>query len=330
MTSTPSDSPAAEKYLQLPDGRTLAYAENGDPTSTDLVIFFHGAFGVGSAPRRQPILDEKKVHFVAPTLPGWGTSTPRNKSIPYHISLASDITHLIEHLHPREQYPKLRIYVFGGSFGTVPAQMLYGASFDNFPYGREIVGCMILGPFSPFKWHKGYTKTMTTPNYIAIGPPSQYVPFRLLPRMAGSFMGGKLQTLEKAETFIREQLFDKMEGEEAAAFKKWKEENNVAEGQLEREFATNMTRSVQNSWEGYLEMADVIHSDWGFQPKNLDDEHNARPILIVSSEGDTMAPDAMAKWLAANYKNNRSRSVSGGHIAALFHMNELWKDMLEI
>jgi len=319
---------AEEKYLDLPGGRRLAYAENGNPSSSTLVIFFHGAFGVGTADTLQKYLREKDVHFVAPTLAGWGKSSPRSKNIPFHVGLASDTSALIDHLHPQKE--GLKIYIAGGSFGTVPAQMLYGASFDVFPSGRNVVGCMVLAPFSPFKLHKDYSKSMTISNYIGVGPPSRYIPFKLLQRLGSVVFHRKIKTPTKAEGFVRQTLFDKMGEEEKAEFAKWREQTGKAEGQVEREFGQNMMRSVQESWVGFMEMADAIHGDWGFAPNALDEEHNARPILLVTSEGDTMAPDAMAKWLSENYKNAHYRSVHGGHLAAMFHMNELWKELFEL
>jgi pimeloyl-ACP methyl ester carboxylesterase len=324
-----TDAPIAEeKYLDLPGGRRLAYAENGNPSSLTLVIFFHGAFGVGTANFLQKYLLEKDIHFVAPTLAGWGKSSPRSKDIPFHVALASDITALIDHLHPEKS--GLKIYISGGSFGTVPAQMLYGASFEVFPPGRNVAGCMVLAPFSPFKLHKDYTKSMTIPNYFAVGPPSQYIPFNLLQRLGSAALKSKVNTPEKAEAFVRQTLFDKMGEEEKAEFAKWREETGRSEGEVEREFGQNMMRSVQESWQGFMEMADAIHADWGFAPNKLDEEHNARPILLVTSEGDNMAPDAMAKWLAENYKNCHYRSVHGGHLSAMFHLNELWKELFEL
>ena len=323
-TNTPI---AEEKYLPLPGGRVLAYAENGNPSSSTLVIFFHGACGVGTADTLEKYLLEKDVYFVAPTLAGWGKSSPRSKNIPFHVGLASDTSALIDHLHPKKE--GLKIYIAGVSFGTVPAQMLYGASFDVFPSGRSVAGCMVLAPFSPFKLHKDYSKSMSILRYITSGPPSRYIPFNLL-RLVSVFFKNKIKTPEKAEVFMRQTLFDKMGEEEKAEFAKWREETGKAEGQLEREFAQMATRSVQESWAGFLEMEDAMHGDWGFAPNALDEEHNARPILLVSSEGDTLAPDALAKWLAENYKNAHYRSFHGGHLATMFHLNELWKDLFEL
>jgi pimeloyl-ACP methyl ester carboxylesterase len=230
-------------------------------------------FGVGAVDTLQKYLVEKDVHFVAPTLAGWGKSSPRSKGIPFYVGLASDTTALIDHLHPVKE--RLKIYIAGGSFGTVPAQMLYGASFEVFPSGRNVVGCMVTAPLSPFKLHKDYTKSMTILNYIGIGPPSQYIPFNLLQRLGSVVFKNKINTPEKAEAFVRQTVFDKMGEEEKAEFAKWREETGKVEGQVEREFGQIVMRSVQETWEGFIETADVIHGDWGFAPNTLDEEHNS-------------------------------------------------------
>ncbi|KAF9469031.1 Alpha/Beta hydrolase protein [Collybia nuda] len=315
-----------EYTLELPGGRTLSYARNGSPSSSTLVIFFHGVFGVGDAANPSAVLTAKKVHFVAPTLPGWGNSSPVPGTVPYHIGLAADMAALIKHLYPDDS--NLKLYVGGGSYGTIPAQMLYGASFDIFPPGRYLAGCLVLAPFSPLRYHKGYSKTMTTSNYISIGPPSQIIPFRLLQRLIVVGIGGKLKTEEKAEKFIRETLFDNMEEEELAAFKKWRETQGRAEGEVERNMAKNVVKSVSKTWEGFMQVADVAHSDWGFRPDTLDDDHVKRPIFVVASAGDTLAPDDMARWLVATYKNAVLKSITGGHLASLFHLEEIWSEFL--
>ena len=319
-------TPASEKYFQLSDGRTLAYAESGNSSSSTLVIYMHGMFTIGRASDSK-VLNEKDVHYISPTLPGWGTSSSRNKDKSYALGIVSDITALIDHLHPHDL--NLKIYIAGGSFGTVPAQMLYGAPFDVFPYGRYVAGCMLLGPMSPARYHADYAKSLTMANYISVGPPSRYIPFKLVSRLVAFIMHRQFKTVEGAERSIRSLLFDKMKEDESAAFKKWKEDNGKKDGELERQLAEDARTSVQYSWEGCLDAPDVIHEDWGFSPAQLDDEHNKRPIFIVATDGDTMTPDANAKWLAATYKNSRYQSLPGGHIAALFHANDLWRQFLE-
>lgn len=107
------------KFLALSGGRTMAYANAGDTSSSTAVLFFHGFFSAGDASRPSPVIIEKGVHFVAPTLPGWGQSSPPNNTLTYAASLAADITALLNHLYPRST--DLKLYIGGGSYGTVSA-----------------------------------------------------------------------------------------------------------------------------------------------------------------------------------------------------------------
>ncbi|KAL0949650.1 hypothetical protein HGRIS_009694 [Hohenbuehelia grisea] len=322
-----SQSLNSEKLLPLDGGRTLAYAENGNGSSSLLVIFLHGMFGVGTATEVNPVLAAKDVHFIAPTLPAWGNSSPIPSPIPYHVGLAADIAALIRHLHPEDE--NLRIYIAGGSYGTVPAQMLYGAPYDIFPYGPKIAGLLLGAPLTPFRYHKEHASFMTMTNYIAIGAPSQAIPFRLLARLAKLVLGPKLKTPEKAEQFIRETLFDRMDEAEREEFRKWRGIKGKTEGQFEKEMGLNSFRSVAKTWDGFLEVADVLNSDWGFEPAKLDDDHvNSKPVLVVVSKGDTMAPPGMGRWLANNYRNSTLKVLDGGHLALLYHFDETWAELL--
>ncbi|KAJ7216527.1 Alpha/Beta hydrolase protein [Mycena pura] len=317
-----------EKYLTLADGRTLAYEDAGDASSSLLVISFHGLFSVGSVPAiLSPVFVEKKVHYIAPTLPGWGYSSPRPSSTSYSAALASDMMELINHLHPNVH--DLRIYVSGGSYGSVPAQMLYGAPFDVFPLGRHIVGCLLAAPFSPFKWHKEYARSMTWMNYLSVGPPSRVVPFQLGQRMAIVAFSMKLNSVDKAEALLRQLLFDKVPPEERDAFKKWRETRGIEEGVHERQMATNMVKSISKSWAGFIEVSDVIHSDWGFCPALLDDAHtNGRRMLIAASAQDDLGPD-YGNWLKENYKNSTLKWVPGKHLSTLYEMDNLWAELIK-
>ena len=124
-----------------------------------------------------------------------------------------------------------------------------------------------------------------------------------------------------------------MGAKEKEAYKAWREKNGYQEGELERVFAQNSRRSVEKSWEGFLSTAEVLHSDWvlgGKEIGELDHEHTeGRKVLIVASDGDTGTPHQWGEYLAAKYSNARLKRVDGGHIASLFHMDEIWIDFLE-
>ncbi|KAG5637465.1 hypothetical protein H0H81_004482 [Sphagnurus paluster] len=311
-----------EHILALAGGRRIAYAHSGNAASPRVLIFFHGTFGVGDASHPSPILAAKNIFALSPTLPGWGNSSPVPAGKPYHVCLAEDITALLTHLYPDSS--RLQIYIGGGSFGTVPAQMLYGAPFDLFPLGRQVVGCLLIAPLSPFRYHKEYTKSMPLSTYFAIGPPAHVVPCHLVQRAAALALRCKTRTQAAAEKFIREHLFDKMGDGERAALRRWRQGKGRTEEDVVGHLARNMVQSVAKTWDGFVGMADVIHSDWGFRPDALDEEHTVdRPVLVVASTDDAMTPDGMARWLAGSYANARLRLISGGHLAAMFHLDSI-------
>jgi pimeloyl-ACP methyl ester carboxylesterase len=329
MSATDSYNTAAgreEHILKLPDGRVLAYAHNGPPKSRTVVIFFGGLFSIGTAPNVPEPLQKLGAHWISPTNPGMGTSDARRPGEAYHRALVRDIVALLDHLYSTGDFDKL--YISGGSYGTVQAQMLYGAPYDQFPAGRKIAGCLLLAGFSPFKHHAGYTKTLTWQNWISVGPPSQLIPFNTLQRVMSSIIAAKMKTSDSAKTLMQDLLFSKMDKEERETFAKWARKRDTTEEQFIAEMADNGRKSVAKTWQGFLEASDVLHSDWGFAPAELDEEHASKPVMVVGSEKDDMGGSTNA-WMAENYKNATLKIVPGGHISAVFFMDELWQEFLD-
>ncbi|KAG6854951.1 hypothetical protein C0991_009774 [Blastosporella zonata] len=325
---------AAEKLLDLPGGRTLAYEDGGDTTSSIVVVFLTGLLSVGTVTRIAPALQAKGVHYVAPTLPGYGNTSPPSRNVLYATTIARDMSALLNHLHPDAE---LELYISGGSFGTVPTQMLYGAPFDLFPQGRYIKAMLLLGAFPPFSRDKDketgfiYTSCMTWRDYIGVGPPSRFIPFRMLQHLMKIVIKSKLTSQESAEIFLREFMFDKMGEEEREKFKAWRDRTGYEEGQLVREMATNNRRSVEKTWEGFLSTPAVLNSDWGWGVElgGLDEEHTlGRRVLIVAGSEDDATPPQWGEYLASKYPNSRFKLFSGGHIVGLFHMDEVWAEFL--
>ncbi|CAL1701459.1 unnamed protein product [Somion occarium] len=312
-----------EEYLELPGGRTLAYAHGGNPSSKQVVIFLHGVFGVGRVTRLPPVFVEKGVHFIAPTLPGWGNSSLPRKSTTFHDYLYQATTALITHLHPDTN--GLKLYIGGGSYGTIAAQMLYGASYHVFPLGRHIAGLLLLAAFSPPRVHRTYAKCLSWSNYIAIGPPSRYLPTLQLGKL---MMKNKVNTPERAVAFIHDFGFKKMTPKEREAYERFMQTKGLEEGQMEKEIGENAYRSVANTWEGFLTVADVFQSDWGgYDPTRLDEEHARKPVLVVMTKED-LDNTRMGEWLVKNMPNAHGRYEEGGHMAALFVLDDIWVDFL--
>ncbi|EKM59404.1 uncharacterized protein PHACADRAFT_249870 [Phanerochaete carnosa HHB-10118-sp] len=315
-----------EHALLLPEGRTIAYSTAGDASSTDVVIFFHGVFGVGAAPALLPLaLVERKVHYVAPTLPGWGNTSPTASDVPFHEQLYKDTSALIQHLHPHAE--DLRLYISGGSFGSVAAQILYGATYEKFPLGRRIQGMLLLAPFTPCRVHKEYASCLSWQSWFAIGPPSRIVPGNLIMRIASSFMKRKLDTPEHAEEFMRAFVFKNMTDPERELYEKWKVEKGIKDGEEVKQLADGVYRSVQRSWEGFKAVPDIFHSDWGgYSPAALGDE-NSKPVVLFLTKEDKETKK-MGEWLASNLKNSKVRYGEGGHIGSLFVMDDIWADFM--
>lgn len=84
-------NPSSNKTLTLKDGRTLGYAEYGEPTGMP-VIAFHGTPGsrlVAKVMEKAAL--EVKARIIAPDRPGYGISNPNKKG-----SLSSHVADIIE------------------------------------------------------------------------------------------------------------------------------------------------------------------------------------------------------------------------------------------
>jgi pimeloyl-ACP methyl ester carboxylesterase len=328
-----------EQLLALPDDRTLAYEHMGPSTSPVVLIFFSGTLSVGTASpeRYYPALSSRSVHYITPTLPGYGNTSAPAKGVPYNVTIANDISALLKYFYP-DEITQLELHISGGSFGTVAAQMLYGAPLNIFPQGRYIKKMCLMGALPPLAHTApdgdfSYARYMTWKNYIIAGPPAKWVPFRLLQRLLKTVIKSKVKTQEGAERFIREFIFDKMRPEEKELFRKWKEENGYAEGQLERELAEMNRRSVAKTWKGLISTPSVLHSEWwcGKRLEDLDEEHTkTRKVLIVAGDKDDATPPQWAEYLVTKYANARLKMLSGGHIVTLFHMPEIWTEFFEM
>lgn len=313
-----------EHILLLPGSRQLAYTHNGPPTSRTIIIFFSGIMSVGTAANVPEPCRELQAHWISPTLSGMGNTSTRDHSVSYHVSLANDISALLSHFYPTADFDAL--YVAGGSYGTVQAQMLYGAPYDIFPLGRKIAGCLLLNGFSPLKYHVGYAKQLNWQNWFSIGPPTRILPFHLLQHLFKIAVGSKLKSLDGATQFLRKAVFNNMDDEEKQTFHEWLHKNKFTEQTVINRMARGTVKCCYN-WDGFMEVSDIIHSDWGFDPRTLDAEHSSKPVLVVGSKNDYIG-GCTNDWLVANYNSAKLKLLPGGHISSLFFMDELWREMI--
>ncbi|KAK0190856.1 Alpha/Beta hydrolase protein [Armillaria mellea] len=303
-----------DKRLALPSGRTLAYADNGNTSSSTLILFLHGAFSVGDASRLSPILVEKNVHFIAPSLPGWGKSSPVPDPSNYPMTFASDMSALLVHL--RADAVHLKIIICGYSFGTVAAQMLYGAPASAFSFRSQISSLVLLAPHSPPHCHMAYAKDMPWQSYLLTGPLCRYIPFNIPARLARCALATKLKSVSEAEAFIRRSFFDCMTDRERELYLHWREDRGLNEGQFEREMAANMMRSDGADYP-HLHLSKGAED--GFAP----------PVYLVAAKRDQTVSVNVAEWLAGQYPNATLRVVDGSHLSLTLNLDDIWREILD-
>ncbi|KAG0709496.1 hypothetical protein DFH29DRAFT_884399, partial [Suillus ampliporus] len=205
--------------------------------------------------------------------------------------------------------------------------ILYGAPYDKFPFGRCISDVLLYGIFSPFRYHKDYAKSMTWKYYIVAGPIPYYMPFNLVARVIKFLLARQRRTVEFVEASLWEHL-RRTDQAEREVFERWCESYGKTPEDKMRNMAENMVNSTSKSWEGFMLMTPLLHSDWGFRPDALDEEHSRPRVLLTASKNDILSPMANAHYLAANYKNARIKDIGGRHFSILYQMDEVWAEFL--
>ncbi|KAJ8468176.1 hypothetical protein ONZ51_g9798 [Trametes cubensis] len=313
IISTTSTAPTSsmEEVLKLPDGRTLAYSHSGPSDSKLVLIWFHGLFSVGDAANPPKPIRERNALFIAPTLPGWGNTSPTLPGKTFAETVVSDTLALLEHLRPQPSNDSLRIYVAGGSFGTVPTQIVFGAPYDRFPYGRHIVGMLLMAPFSPFREDVNYRKGLCWRDWISVGPLTRIVPGRMVQRLMKSALAGKVRDVASAEAFLQKEFFADMDEEEKARYAAWRERTGERGGGVPAKDGGGDGEERERVVGGI---------------KEFDEEHARKPVVLALGRGDTSLR-GMAKFLQESYKNVRVEEYEGGHLASAWSMDEVLEEM---
>lgn len=329
----PSNAPddiyaGQDETLALPDGRTLAYSHSGPPDSDLVVVWCHGLFSVGDAKKPSKVFRDRRVRFIAADLPGWGGTSPMPPGATFPETFLSDLRALFAHLYPAYDpaTSTLRIYLSGGSFGTCPAQIAFGAPYDAFPYGRAVVAVLLGAPLTPFREDVHYSRSLTWRDWLGVGPPTRVLPFNMLAHLTKAAIRPKVKDVPAAEKFLRSMFFDGMEEGEKTQFAEWRARNGVAEGEFEHRMAEGMVMSVSRSWAGFLGTADALHADWGFRISDLDEDHAKKKVVVVVGKGDTSMFN-MGRYLVENYENAQVVETEGGHLSGAWSMDRIWEDL---
>ena len=91
--------------------------------------------------------------------------------------------------------------------------------------------------------------------------------------------------------------------------------------------AQGVHRSVRRGWDGYMVVAETMHSNWGgYSPAELDDEHT-KPVLLFLTNED-WETKKMGEWLATQLRNTRVKYGEGRNLGGLFVLDDIWADFM--
>ncbi|KAH9941069.1 hypothetical protein B0H21DRAFT_555697 [Amylocystis lapponica] len=312
--------------LPVCHGRTLAYTQSGNLSSPIVVVQFHSIFSVGGTKQLNPsmrhIHEERGVHLLAPTLPGWGDTSPPLRGTSFAACIIADVTALLEHLH--KDVADLKLYLVGSKHGSIPAQILYGAPFDVFPFGRNIAAVLVTHPISPHESHKQYTDSFNWITFMMFGAPSHILPSNLVLRYYMRSLRRKLSTVDGALPLVLH-MFGRMSAKEREILLGRMKKQGLTEDQVARQRAEAAVLSVKTSWAGYLAIPSVIRGDWGFKPAALDKEHAGRPIMVICPKGSIMG-----QRLIESYENVQAIYCKGKDFAVVRGTSDIWNQFLSI
>ena len=176
---------------------------------------------------------------------------------------------------------------------------------------------IILAPFSPFRIHKDYAKCLSWHDWIGVGPLTKYLP---IPSLVSLAMGSKFKTFDSVEEILRQVILDRMDEAEKERFTAHCQKFGTTPDEFFKTWARESMKSVENGWNGYNQSAVALHSDWGFTFP-LDADHTRGKVLVKVAKGDELG-SGMGEYLAQNYANSEFIVEEGGHISAMYTLNE--------
>eukprot|EP00834_Sanchytrium_tribonematis_P006524 NODE_489_length_6860_cov_1.209289.p3 type:complete len:303 gc:universal NODE_489_length_6860_cov_1.209289:220-1128(+) len=298
------------KNLTLSDCRLLQYTESGVLTSKKVIVLFHGLFSVGDAHAQHEFYKKLNVHCIAQNLPGWVQSSPWPKNKPVK-EFAHDVDQMLKHV--LKDVTNHDIYVMGGSYGSVFAQIAAG----NLEYVKHM---MIVGGFSSFYRNKDYAKGMSWLNWISVGPPGYY--FTFIGKMIAAGIKSKIKTEEGARSIMEKAMH--LSDEDKSLSKEWTiRTGKTLEGLIDK-MSKDMMLSMKYTNVGYHQVPIFINEDWGFDPEEISSKH----IKIICARNDKQAHMSMHEWNAKHYETDLE-IIEGGHLAAVFTIDQMIADFLK-
>lgn len=281
----PTPAGADVKQILLPDGRTLAWQEQGDPTGRP-VLSLHGAPGSRLASHPQPDkVAAAGIRLVTYDRPGYGHSDPHpGRQV---ADAADDVRHLLDHLG------LVRVGVTGRSGGGPHALALASLLADRCTLVHCVVGPAPLTLMGEDAWYDGmdpenvrrFRETQQGRDRAAEVLEPDLLAMIVRAGQDPTTMGGAMQLPAEDLALLRE---------------------------IGAYLAVGVIEAGRQGPYGYVDDSVAFTSNWGFDPRDA-----AAPVVISYGLHDVNVPAAHGRWLAEHVPNVEVRvNEQSGHLVA--------------
>ena len=289
MATTQQDA-RRNQTIRLKDGRTLGYAEYGDPNGTP-VVFFHGT--PGSRLAAAPAWNDTSlgIRLIAPDRPGLGLST----YLPGRtlLSWPSDVTELADAL-------SLDRFTVCGVSGGGPHSLACAHSLPE-----RVVKAGVISGAAP----------MDTPDAIAAMHKGNRTIFTLAQKSYGPLL---LRAVFGVMGFVAKRWPEKVAGQNSKMMPPADREI-LADAELTAMLRKEIPESYRQGSRGVVDEALVFARPWGFRLEDI-----RVPVLLWHGTEDLNAPLSMAKEMEARIPNCTATYYEGeGHLYFLRRWPEI-------
>ena len=268
--------------VQVPDGRTVAVRETGDPAGPAIVAH-HGSPGAGLFFRTEAESAQRRgLRLIAYDRPGFGGSSPHEGRVA--ADAAADVAAILYALGVE------RFATYGTSGGGPHALACAALLSDRCAAAATIAG-VGAADAPDLDWMDG----MGEGNQLEFGAAREGRE-RLVPVLEEDAAGMTASEPEQLADAIRPHL----SAVDAAA--------------LTGEFAEHLLETIKVGLapgvEGWVEDDLAFVSAWGFDPGSI-----RVPVLIWQGEEDLMVPGAHGRWLREHVPGAQGEVLAGeGHL----------------
>lgn len=284
------------RTMILPDGRTLAYAEYGDPAG-DPVIFHHGfmctheQIGLADA-------SAKRFGFriIAPHRPGTAGSSIDPRFTPF--SVADDAFALADGLG-------IGSFCCGGTSGGAPFSMAMAVRDPS-----RIRAAVVMSGMGPLGHPKAIKRVRRPKRWM-------HVAFRRFPSLSRLFIKHAITEVTEFSVDYYEKLLRRVPATDRTILERPAVRSALIAGFSS---ATGKDKShIVREYECYW--------NWGFTE---DDFPSSVPLLIYHGKDDRLVTPELILHIAAHVESSKVHMGQGGHFAMIDMIDDMFQDVRDL